>query len=188
MLASPFALFRDDLAGREVLFELDARGNVLKSRQIVGSDGNDFPFDYGETSNDILSTYTYTPPPTGPGQVPGGLVDSMTDPHGRLTSYDPQGVVLNDRTYSGTRNYTFTRTDGQSSYTVEGTLALQNVADGTGVSVVGTGLQQTDQCCRPTSGTLMLTTSTGTAQTWTFGPTCGEATRDGVALELPDCP
>jgi hypothetical protein len=108
--------------------------------------------------------------------------------NGRLTTFDSNDVVINDRTYSGNRNVNFTREGTSSSYTVDGMLSVQNVADGRSAAIAGAGLQRTDQCCRPTGGTLSVTNDDGTVESWTFGPTCGEATRDGQTVDLPDCP
>ncbi len=63
-----------DELGRQTLYELDpATGNVLKMTRVVGE------LDTTSGGDDLVTTYTYTS---------HGLVDTMTNPLGRVTDYD----------------------------------------------------------------------------------------------------
>ncbi|MEM7758756.1 MAG: FG-GAP-like repeat-containing protein [Cyanobacteria bacterium P01_A01_bin.40] len=60
-----------DELGRQTLYDIDPdNGNLLSSTQVVGEVGGD---------DDVTISYTYTD---------AGLVDTMTDPLGRVTDYD----------------------------------------------------------------------------------------------------
>lgn len=60
-----------DELGRQTLYDIDPdNGNLLSTTEVVGEVGGD---------DDLVSSYTYTDT---------GLVDTMTDPLGRMTDYD----------------------------------------------------------------------------------------------------
>ena len=75
--------FTDDL-GRQTLYTLDpVTGNILSVRRVV-SEVDDAQ--NGET-DDLVTSYTYTVPPSSSSDPPAGLVASETDPLGRVTRY-----------------------------------------------------------------------------------------------------
>ena len=58
--------------------EIDsANGNVLSITQVIGQTDP-----AGGETNDLKTQFLYTANPTGTGQVPGGMVTSITDPEG----------------------------------------------------------------------------------------------------------
>ena len=59
-----------DELGRQTLHELDATGNIIEIRQVVGDEGG---------ADDRVTTLTY---------LSDGLVDTVTDPLGRITNFD----------------------------------------------------------------------------------------------------
>ena len=66
-----------DELGRQTLFKIDdSNGNLLSSTQVIGDVGG---------TDDLVTQYTYTSQ---------GLVDLVTDPLGRVTDYDYDGVGL----------------------------------------------------------------------------------------------
>ena len=66
-----------DELGRKTLYEIDPNnGNVLSITQVFGEEGGD---------DDIVTQYTYTS---------FGLVDTITDPLGRVTDYDYNALQL----------------------------------------------------------------------------------------------
>ncbi|MGB7416806.1 MAG: LamG-like jellyroll fold domain-containing protein, partial [Thermosynechococcaceae cyanobacterium] len=76
-----------DELGRQTLNEIDATtGNILSTTQVVGEIGGD---------DDLITRYLYTAQ---------GLVDSMTDPLGRVTNYDydSQGRLVQITSAQGT--------------------------------------------------------------------------------------
>ncbi|MEM1061878.1 MAG: hypothetical protein AAGJ97_06060, partial [Planctomycetota bacterium] len=71
-----------DELGRKTVNTLDAYGNVVATRQIIGEDDTD---PANTETDDLVTTYTYTE--IAAGDLIGGLVDTMTDPLGRTTDY-----------------------------------------------------------------------------------------------------
>ncbi len=71
-----------DEIGREFHIEYDGNTSMVLSERLVVGD-----FDVGEIEDDVVYGYTYTPPPTLPTDLPGGLLRFATDPLGRLTEY-----------------------------------------------------------------------------------------------------
>lgn len=68
-----------DQLGKKTQYTVDPYGNVLAVTQVVGFEDTV----YGD-SDDLVTTFTYT---VGTGGIPKGLVATMTDPLGRITSY-----------------------------------------------------------------------------------------------------
>jgi hypothetical protein len=107
---------------------------------------------------------------------------------GRLQVYASNGNLSADLTVTGTT--TFTVAGDRNSYSVDGALNVQNQSDASQATVTGAGLTRTTACCRPTAGTLSIDRTGGNSpgrHTWSFGSTCGSATRDGAAVSLPAC-
>jgi RHS repeat-associated protein len=83
--------FTDEL-GRVTLFEIDpTTGNVTEVRRVVGEVDDEI----NEETDDVVTSFTYTVSPVDPGDPPAGLVETVTDPLGRVTlyEYDEQGLV-----------------------------------------------------------------------------------------------
>lgn len=72
-----------DPLGNQTRYMLDARGNVITIQSVIG-----LPDDvYNGETDDIFSSMSYTAAPTASGQVPGGMIASLTDPLGTVTKY-----------------------------------------------------------------------------------------------------
>jgi RHS repeat-associated protein len=77
----------DDPLGRITLFEIDEEtGDLLSVTRVVGEIDDEI----NQETDDVTTSYTYTPPPQDPGDLPGGLLLTETDPLGRVTVYTYQ--------------------------------------------------------------------------------------------------
>lgn len=119
-------------------------------------------------------------------KTPTGFTISTT---GEVQRFDSGGSMTSDRTYMGTHTFSsVSLADG--SYTVSGTLNMQDQSGGGSAVLMGMGLTRTDACCKPTGGTLSISRTGGKSpgqHTWTFSSTCGSATLDGKTVTLPAC-
>ena len=88
-----------DELGRQTLHELDASGNIEEIRQVVGEVGG---------ADDRVTTMTY---------LSDGLVDTVTDPLGRVTDfdYDAQGQVTTITYAQGTADEAIERYEYDSA-------------------------------------------------------------------------
>ena len=107
---------------------------------------------------------------------------------GELQFLDSSGKKTADHSFSGMR--TLTLPASQLAYTIDGTTTINDNLASSTATLVGTGLQSSSSCCRPTAGTLMIARTGGSQpgqHTWAFGPSCGDVTRDGSSVALPAC-
>jgi YD repeat-containing protein len=75
--------FTDEL-GRVTLYEIDpANGNLLSERRVVGEVDDEI----NEETDDVVTSFTYTAAPEDPGDLPAGLLLTVTDALGRITTY-----------------------------------------------------------------------------------------------------
>ncbi len=73
-----------DPLGHVTLYDIDpANGNVRSVTRVIGQTDP-----AGGETNDLKTILTYTPNPTGAGQLPGGLLLSITDPKGLLSTLE----------------------------------------------------------------------------------------------------
>jgi len=124
------------------------------------------------------ATYTY-------GQSPASL--SITDMNGELQIFNAAGTMVSDLAYTGTDNFTFS---GNTSYSADGSSTIQEKDGSATASITKMGVTRSGGCCRPTGGTVTVNRSGGIAPgqaNWTFGPSCGQVTRNNVNVTLPDC-
>jgi hypothetical protein len=147
-----------------------------------------------------ITNLTYTSPTGGriviPSQVDTGSTmytfgqspaTSSIKTDGEVQLFASGGNTLADRTYSGTRTFTFS---GNQSFTIDGAITSQDKVTSGTATLTGTGLVRSVNCCRPTGGTLVVNRSGGVlpgTHTWTFGPACGAASFDGTNITLPIC-
>jgi hypothetical protein len=132
-----------------------------------------------------------------PNQVATGMVEFKygqtpatvsINSSGQLQLFNLDGVLLSDHTHTGNRTFAFSVAD--KSYTVGGIINTQGQHGAGNASLSGAGITRTTSCCRPTAGTLTVVRDDGLfpgQHTWTFGPSCGAATFDGVEVTLPSC-
>jgi hypothetical protein len=104
---------------------------------------------------------------------------------GNLERYDEIGAMVLQATFSGSQS--LVPLDAGQGYRLDGTLVMQDDADGQSVTVSSEGLTRTDACCHPTSGTLQVERAKDDSDRWTFGPGCGELARDGESARVRDC-
>jgi hypothetical protein len=112
---------------------------------------------------------------------PTGLSVTM---NGSLVRYDASNTVTSNHTFSGSRNYRYI--DG--GYVVNGSIAVQDALAGSQTTLTGVELTRTRDCCRPTSGNIIVAGREQDTDTWSWGPSCGQATLNGVDANLPACP
>ncbi len=76
-------------------------------------------------TDDIVTEYTYTAAPSGPTDPPAGLMETMTDPLGRVTVYtynargDVTSVTYADGTADEATTYTYYNSDGTIDYELD---------------------------------------------------------------------
>ncbi|MES1164494.1 MAG: hypothetical protein ABUR63_01950 [Verrucomicrobiota bacterium] len=119
-------------------------------------------------------------------KTPSGFTVST---NGEVQRFTSAGTMTSDRTYMGTQTYSSVSL-ASGTYTVGGTLNVQDQQSGGSAVLTGTGLTQADGCCKPTGGTLSMTRTGGRSSgqhTWTFTGTCGSATLDGKTVTVPAC-
>lgn len=92
-----------DQLGRKTVYTIDpANGNLLSETRIVGLDDT-----ASSETDDVTTSYTYT---DGTGLPPAGLVETETDPLGRVTryAYNSHGLVTSIVAAEGTADETTT--------------------------------------------------------------------------------
>jgi hypothetical protein len=107
---------------------------------------------------------------------------------GAVEHYDEDGALLAQMAVTGTQ--TITPTPEDDGYRVDGTLTMrmtQDSLDERTLSVSGVGVTRTDTCCHPTGGTLEIAPSDGETDKWSFGPGCGDVSRNGAAFAVDEC-
>lgn len=73
-----------DPLGRVTLYDVNPlTGDVDSETSVVG----EVDSVENEEEDDVTTSYTFTPAPAAPGDLPGGLMLTMTDPLGRVTEY-----------------------------------------------------------------------------------------------------
>jgi hypothetical protein len=119
------------------------------------------------------------------GQPPATISIQST---GQAQVFDSSSNLRADLAVNGTRNYTFSAAN--KSYTVSGTVTAQDSVTGGNITLAGDGINHTQDCCRPTAGTLTITSTGGKAagqHVLTFSPTCGSGTFDNNNITFPAC-
>lgn len=104
---------------------------------------------------------------------------------GTVERYDADGALLAMTTVTGTQ--TIVPNEADDGYRVDGTLTMQDMVDERTLNVSGVGVTRTDTCCHPTAGTIDVAPSEGEADTWSFGPNCGDVSRNGEAFPVGEC-
>jgi hypothetical protein len=131
----------------------------------------------------LMNTGTYTRPRDG---APAALTVTTT---GRLQRYDAAGALITDHGLSGMRGYIFTRNGVPSStYTIGGTLTVQDTASGLTVTATGAGVTRAAGCCHPVGGAIVVAGTGWETATWSYGPACGTRALNGESNPAPACP
>jgi len=119
------------------------------------------------------------------GQAPTALPAALD---GRMQVYGVNNALLADHSYSG--QVTITAAQDRTSYTVDGSLTLQDQTSNGTTTLTANGLSRNSDCCRPTGGALTMTRTGDKAtgpHTWSFGPSCGSAKFDETNISIPAC-
>lgn len=70
-----------DARGKQTVYTVDAgNGNIMSVRQVLGASD----LQSSET-DDVVTTFTYTPLTAAANDTPAGLIDLIVDPLGRVT-------------------------------------------------------------------------------------------------------
>lgn len=104
---------------------------------------------------------------------------------GRIEHYDAGGAQVVSHAAQGAQTLTFLAAG--AGYSLDGVLTIQDALTGDSATVTGTGVTRVADCCHPTGGTIRVDRSEGEDATWSFGPACGEVTRNGTPVQLRDC-
>jgi hypothetical protein len=116
------------------------------------------------------------------GEAPSALSVSSD---GSIEHYDDAGGIVGSHTVQGMQTLTFL--PGNTGYTLDGVLTLADPISGQSATLTGTGVTRTEACCHPTGGVLSVDRSEGEDSTWSFGPACGQVSRNGTAVTLKAC-
>jgi hypothetical protein len=116
------------------------------------------------------------------GEAPSALAVSSS---GSIQHYDDLGGIVGSHTVQGMQTLTFL--PGNTGYTLDGVLTLADPISGQVATLTGTGVTRTEACCHPTGGVINVDRSAGDDAVWTFGPACGQVSRNGVAVTLSAC-
>ncbi len=107
--------------------------------------------------------------------------------NGELQIFNNAGTMLSDHTFMGDNTYTFS---GSQSYAVSGTTMIQEKNGAATATITRDGLTRSGGCCRPTGGAMTVNRTGGVSpgqHDWSFGPTCGQVSRDGATASMPTC-
>jgi hypothetical protein len=118
------------------------------------------------------------------GQHPLNVIIDST---GQLQIFAKGGALVSDHKHSGTRTLAF---PSSNAYTVDGTITVEDQRVSGTATLALSGLMRSAGCCRPTGGTVVVSRTGGAApgqHTWEFSSSCGSATLDGSAANLPAC-
>ncbi len=119
------------------------------------------------------------------GTTPSSLTFNSS---GRVQVYGTNGSLAADLNHNGTRMVSYNSSN--KTYTVSGLAAIEDTRSSARGSVLGDGVTRSSECCNPIGGTVKVTRTGGNSpgeHTWTFGPSCGQATLDGVQTAPPAC-
>jgi len=115
-------------------------------------------------------------------QEPPATIASRIE--GEIKRYDSAGGLTSSRSFAGDIDYQISHPP--LTLVADATLDATNTLDSGKTSVVAVkSLTYQASCCHPTGGTITVTGAENT--TYEFGPACGEAERDGSALQLSSC-
>jgi hypothetical protein len=131
-----------------------------------------------EQTDTGTNSYTY-------GQLPTTLDLNST---GRVQVYAADGTLSADFNQNGTRTVTYTASS--RSYAVSGTINVQDSRSSARATLVGSNVSRSTDCCHPVGGSVVVNRTGGSnpgEHTWTFGPTCGQASMDGAAVTPSTC-
>ncbi len=107
---------------------------------------------------------------------------------GRLERYDAAGNLLTQVAVSGTQGVVLDVNDDSTPLGIDGTLTLQDLQTAETVTVTGSAVTLQQGCCHPTSGLMLVSSSSGESHDIVFSSDCGQATLDGDMVSLPACP
>jgi hypothetical protein len=124
-----------------------------------------------------MTTYTFGQQPTS----------TNIQTNGELQIFNSAGTMLSDHTYMGDNTFTFS---GKSSYSISGTTNVQEKNGNGTATITRTNLTRSGGCCRPTGGTVSVNRTGGLfpgQADWSFGPSCGQVSRNGTTAQMPAC-
>jgi hypothetical protein len=102
----------------------------------------------------------------------------------RIQRYAASGLLSSDRSLSGQANYAVSASP--LTLTMDATFNMTNAAgSGGSADVQVNALEHQASCCYPTSGNVQVTGEE--SGTYTFGPSCGQMTKDTQNLTLDAC-
>ena len=151
-------------------------GHTTTITNLTVSDSNGKIFIPSQTDTG-MTTYTF-------GQTPTSIAFNTT---GEMQIFDNSQTMQGDLTYTGTDTVTLS---GNSSYSVDGTMTVQEKNGPASATITKKGLTRSGGCCRPTGGTVTIDRTGGNhpgQATWTFGPSCGTVMRNNATATLPAC-
>jgi hypothetical protein len=149
--------------------------STLTNLTLTGSDGRKLVIP--NQTNTGMASFTY-------GQAPAMMTIQS---NGELQLFDASGTMISDHTYMGDNTFTFS---GTSSYSVTGTTNVQEKNGGATATISRQGLTRSGACCRPTGGSITVDRMNGLypgQADWTFGPSCGQVSRNGTSATMPAC-
>jgi len=142
---------------------------------LTGADGRKLVIP--NQTNTGMTSFTYGQDPT----------TTTINTNGELQLFDSAGSMQSDLTYMGDNTFTFA---GTTSYSISGTTTVSEKNGSATATITRQNLTRSGGCCRPTSGSMMVDRTGGTAPgqaDWSFGPSCGQVERNGTTATMPSC-
>ena len=102
-----------------------------------------------------------------------------------IQRYDARNNLTSDRRLTG--NITSALSGSPRMSITQGTLMASTTGDNSTAIIQLDRVQHDTSCCHATAGQVNVTT-VNDSQSMEFGPSCGEATRNGQTLTLDECP
>jgi hypothetical protein len=130
--------------------------------------------------NSLTSTGTYNrsldkPPSSITSQLNATIVRSNS-----------AGNEISNRTLSGNTTFTLSGSAPNINVVANSNLSVSAANNGGQGTLTMNSLTKTPSCCHATAGT--VTVSGTESSTYQFGPSCGDATKDGASISLGACP
>lgn len=181
---------------------------VAIEQQITIDETRTFDDKSDHVTGTSTASWTQAPPPPPPTSTPapGSTPPPPPPPADRSMTLDlhvvsTQGsTTVHDAQITGSRDVAFddagTQDDpSDDSVVLNGENHVQDAAQDVKADSSDTDVTRVRDCCWPISGTSTLSlgllsdpTAPVETHTLTFGPSCGDATRDGQAITFPSCP
>jgi hypothetical protein len=175
------ALSAGQTCGAQALVDVE-HDVTIGSLSYTSSSG--YVLTYANTSSTVKSTHAIGARPT---KIDATLV-------GDRTIHDPTGKLILDQSFDGNGSVVLKDSNGVAARTLDGTFTVVHHLAKYTATVVASGVERVETCCKPIAGTVTITLVAGTTgsgpsttATLTYGPACGAIAYDGQPLTIAEC-